>query len=73
MAWRIEFSTEAEHDLELVFDHSVDGYLEFRQSATCRAAGEATRALAGSGPQCEEARGTGRILSCPKSGRRAAP
>lgn len=32
MAWRIEFSSDAEHDLELIFDHLVESYLGFGES-----------------------------------------
>lgn len=29
MAWRIEFAKDAEHDLELIFDHLVESYVGF--------------------------------------------
>lgn len=29
MAWKIEVSAEAEHDLELIYDHLVQSYLHF--------------------------------------------
>ena len=32
MAWRIEFATDAEHDLELIFDHLVESYVGFGDS-----------------------------------------
>ncbi len=32
MAFRIEFATDAEHDLELIFDHLVESYVGFGDS-----------------------------------------
>ncbi len=27
--WNVEFSADAEHDFELIFDHLIDSYMEF--------------------------------------------
>lgn len=32
MAWRLEFSAEAERDLGLIFDHLLGSYLDFGES-----------------------------------------
>ena len=32
MAFRLEFSAEAERDIELIFDHLLRSYLEFGES-----------------------------------------
>ena len=45
MAYRLEFSVEAERDFELIFDHLLHSYLQFGESLECALDHAAARIL----------------------------
>lgn len=63
MAYRLEFSAEAERDFELIFDHLLRSYLNFGESLKSALDHAAARVL-------EIRAEAGRILAAPNRGER---